>query len=391
MRRLRNALLGAAVGLAVLAGTAPAHADTAGAVAALQDGLNKSVAAGYPGAIGLVQNGTSSTYVTAGHSINGSSTPIDPTGQYRIGSQTKLYTATVILQLEAEGKLSIDDTVAKWLPNALHSNGYDGRIVTIRQLLNHTSGVADYLDAPAGYIFNQPVSVAYVYYNTDLRGNHYTPQNLVDTAVTQPPTQRGVWAYSNTDYILAGMIIQAVTGHDPSVEITNRIITPLHLTGTSFPVSDTNLYGNFVHGWHRALFGLTDASASNVEILWAAGAMVSTLQDQATFVRSLIQGQLLPSAQMAELETTVDAPDPDEPQLQQRYGLGISSLVLPGCQKRVWVHGGRALGYNSRWFASEDGTKVIVQMGNEEDGTADTPSISAARTGVRTSMCQLLS
>ncbi|GAA4996379.1 serine hydrolase domain-containing protein [Yinghuangia aomiensis] len=386
MRKLRNVLLGAAVGLAVMAGTTPAHADNASAVAALQNGANQGAATDYPGVVGALRDGSTVTNVAAGYSINGSSAPADPTSKYRIGSNTKLYTSTVVLQLEAEGKLSIDDTVAKYLPNAVNSNGYDGHNITIRQLLSHTSGLPEYAD----YKVLPFISLAWWYYYNDLRGSHYTPQNLVDTALLVTPGTPGphAWHYANTNYILAGMIIQAVTGHDPSVEIQNRIITPLGLSGTSFPVSDTNIYGNFLHGWRLNADGTrSDVSASNVELFWSAGAMISTAQDQASFVSALLGGQLLPPAQMTELKTTVATPSPTD-----TYGLGITRVVLTECgNKVVWAHGGNILGYHNKWYASEDGTKVAVLAGNENHGGDDTPGQLALKTGTRNAVCRLLS
>lgn len=382
MRKLRNALLGAAIGLAVVAGTTPAHADNASAVASLQTTANNGVAAGYPGVISLLRDDAGSTYVTAGTSIKGSNTPIDPTGQFRIGSNSKTFTATVILQLEAEGKLSLDDTVAKWLPNAVVANGYDGHTITIRQLLTHTSGLPDYDQ----YQVLPGVTLAWAYYNTDLRGNHYTPQNLVDTALlVKPGPGERKWSYANTNYILAGMIIQAVTGHDPSTEITNRIITPLGLTGTSFPPSDPNLYGNFVHGWKYNAFGqANDVSASNVELFWSAGAIVSTLPDMATFLRALIRGQLLPPAQTAELKTTVPAGTGVD------FGAGIAHITLP-CAKGAWGHGGLVLGYYTRWYASDDGSKIVVILGNESHGDDGTNGQGILQSGAQQALCHMLS
>lgn len=387
MRKLRHMLVGAAVGLAVVAGTTPAHADDASAVAALQVGANQGAAAEYPGVVGALRNGNTITNVAAGHSINGSSAPADPTSAYRIGSNTKLYTSTVVLQLEAEGKLSIDDTVAKYLPNAVRSHGYDGNTITIRQLLNHTSGLPEYADHQ---VVLPGITLAWWYYYNDLRGGHYTPQNLVDTALEVAPATPGphAWHYSNTNYILAGMIIQAVTGHDPSVEIQNRIITPLGLAGTSFPTSDTDMSGNFLHGWRLNADGSrSDVSASNVELFWSAGAMISTAQDQAAFVSALLGGQLLPTAQMAELKTTVATPSP-----QDTYGLGLTRVVLTECGNKVaWAHGGNILGYHNKWYASEDGTKVAVLAGNENHGGDDTPGQLALRAGTRNALCQILS
>ncbi|MFF4011683.1 serine hydrolase domain-containing protein [Streptomyces sp. NPDC001717] len=130
--------------------------------------------------------------------------------------------------------------------------------------------------------------------------------------------------YSNINYILAGMVIQAVTGNGPASEINNRIFRPLGLRNTGFPTSDPGLHGNFMYGYAYMgmwpFISLNERSTSNVQIFWTAGAIVSTLDDLNTFYRALFTGRLLPAAQMSELKTTVPFPDNNP---TSSYGLGI--------------------------------------------------------------------
>lgn len=393
MRRFRTSLLGAAVGLAVLAGTAQvsnASPNTAAPTPAqyFQAAANTGVQLGYPGVMAAIVDGSSRTYVTAGSNVRGSSTPLDPAAKFRIGSNTKTFTAAVVLQLEAEGKLSLSDTVAKWLPNAVKANGYDGNTITIRELLNQNSGLPDYMPA---YNFD--------YYLMRNVNAHYTPQQLVSTALTQrsPKPLPRTFEYANTNYVLAGMIIQAVTGNSPSVEVTNRIITPLNLTGTSYPESSVDIYGNFLRGWMwpAVWFGyqppIADATRSNVELFGPAGAMISTLQDQGTFERALLQEQVLPPAQLAEWKTSV----PIGTDTHNQYGLGVTHWQLQcpdGPGPFVWSHGGDVIGYHSRWFASEDGTKQVFYAANEHHGLNLDESAGKQKLmeGAQNAMCGLL-
>ncbi|MFD8085323.1 serine hydrolase domain-containing protein [Kitasatospora sp. NPDC059722] len=348
----------AAAILAALAASAtatPALADVPSARALLQAGAAKGVADGYPAVVGLVRQGDDVQYVAAGVKDRDSRTPADPKAQFRIGSNTKAFTSTVLLQLEAEGRLSIDDTVAKWLPGAVNANGYDGSKITIRQLLNHTSGLPEYMNGilALNYAANQQPYQA------------FAPQALVDLALRQhaPTSAPGqTWGYANTNYVLAGMVITAVTGNSPAAEIQQRIITPLGLADTSFPTSDPTLHGNYLHGYEYPggfAFVILDVTTSDVQVFGAAGAMVSTLDDLATFSRALLTGKLLPPAQQAELKTTVPAIAGIG-----TYGLGLIHKQLP-CGQWVWSHGGDVLGYDSEWLSSEDGTKQIVRANTE--------------------------
>ncbi|MFF3781303.1 serine hydrolase domain-containing protein [Streptomyces sp. NPDC001933] len=370
------------------AGTATAAAPATGSTAAesstaaqtpadiLQAGAQQGIADGYPGVIGMVRKGDTTQYVHAGVGDRATKVPADPKAKFRIGSNTKAFTSTVLLQLEGEKKLSLDDTVAKWLPGAVAANGYDGSKITIRQLLNHTSGLPDYFKTIQ---INGPY-----FLNTNPR-EVFPPQNLVNVALAMraPTTEPGEkFDYSNTNYVLAGMVIKAVTGEDAATQIQRRIIEPLGLRDTSFPTSDPALYGNHLHGYAIRTIFISDATASNVQVFGSAGAMVSTMDDLATFSRALMTGKLLEPAQMAELKTTVPVT------ADVGYGLGIERMQL-SCGKSAWGHNGAVLGYFSEWLSSEDGTEQVAHANNEFHLLGGTPGQAHTGKAMTDAFCAL--
>lgn len=301
-----------------------------------------------PGVIGMVRNGDKVTYAHAGKGDMFRNVPADPRAQFRIGSNTKQFTSAVLLQLEAEHKLSLNDKVGKWLPGVVGKNGNDGRKITIRQLLNHTSRIPDYLR-------NTAIQAEYV---ADLNpGKKWDPRKLVDTATANKPLEK--YAYSNTNYVLAGMIIKAVTGKSAAAQIRARFIKPLHLTHTTFPVTDYKLHGNWLHGYTA----IRDISFSSVQLTGSAGAMVSTAADLAKFERALFSGRLLPKKQQRELETVGG---------YTNYALGVGRIKTR-CGT-VFTHNGAVLGYESTWLSSPDGKRQVVLAQNEyhliDTGTA---------------------
>ncbi|WP_197319901.1 serine hydrolase [Saccharomonospora sp. NB11] len=352
--RKRVPVLGAVLSLATvaLAGPGVAAADTDTAADILQAGAELGVSDGYPGVIGLVRDGDDAEYVAAGEADRFKDVPADPQHRFRIGSNTKAFVATVLLQLEAEGKLSLDDTVATWLPDAVNTGQHDGSTITVRQLLNHSSGLPEYLDA---------AEVALPYAANLNPHQQYEPQALVDIALKRAPVGAPgeKFFYSNTNYILAGMVIEAVTGNHPATEIEQRIIEPLGLTDTSYPTEPTT-DGEWMSGhfWATSLL-IRDVTVSNVQVSGAAGAMVSTLDDLATFERALLTGELLPEQQLEELKTLVPASEDGT----AGYGLGVIKAETP-CGP-VWQHTGGVLGYFTLWLTSDDGEKQVVLAANE--------------------------
>ncbi|MFB8033289.1 serine hydrolase domain-containing protein [Streptomyces sp. NPDC056004] len=369
---------GTATAAAPATGSSAAESSTAAQTPAdiLQAGAQQGIADGYPGVIGMVRKGDTTQYVHAGVGDRATKVPADPKAKFRIGSNTKAFTSTVLLQLEGEKKLSLDDTVAKWLPGAVAANGYDGSKITIRQLLNHTSGLPDYFKTIQ---INGPY-----FLNTNPR-EVFPPQNLVDVALSMraPTTEPGEkFDYSNTNYVLAGMVIKAVTGEDAATQIQRRIIEPLGLRDTSFPTSDPALYGNHLHGYAIRTIFINDATASNVQVFGSAGAMVSTMDDLSTFSRALMTGKLLEPAQMAELKTTVPVT------ADVGYGLGIERIQL-SCGKSAWGHNGAVLGYFSEWLSSEDGTEQVAHANNEFHLLGGTPGQAHTGKAMTDAFCAL--
>jgi D-alanyl-D-alanine carboxypeptidase len=342
----------------------PPRAATA-APRTLQSDLQTVVAAGSPGVIALVNDGHKIRLHAAGVADTQSRRAMRPTDRYRAGSTAKSFVSTVALQLVGEGKLSLSDTVERWLPGILP---YGDR-VTVRQLLNLTSGVPD----------NEgPVQAEWI------KGNmtrSWSPRELVALVADEKPDfpPGTSWAYSNTNYVLAGLVIERVTGHRLGHELAQRIFAPLHLRHTSFPVNESRIAGS-----HASSYALVDNHVRDVTVLnpsgtWAAGNLVSTAPDIARFWRALLGGTLLEPAQLKAMKTTVDA-FPGSP---VRYGLGI--MKTPGPCGALWGNGGDIAGFSNTFQNSEDGTRqagVIVNMNPAPEAVGETrgQALATART-----------
>ncbi|WP_248003072.1 serine hydrolase domain-containing protein [Streptomyces mirabilis] len=258
---------------------------------------------------------------------------------FRAGSITKTFIATVVLQLAAEHRLSLSDTLDAHLPGLVRGAGNDGRRLTLRSLLTHTSGLYDFTDDTKGAV---PL----------------TPLQAVRIALTHPPAARGRFAYSNTNYILLGMVIRQVTGHSYATEAERRVINPLRLTGTSFPGTRTSLPSP--HGRAYSSDG-TDVTALDPRVAGAAGELVTTLTDLNRFYAALLAGDLLPPRQLREMLDTRTA--------QGLYGMGLYPVKL-SCGTTVWGHNGHISGSYVRTAATVDGRRVLTFRVNT-DGIED--------------------
>jgi D-alanyl-D-alanine carboxypeptidase len=313
--------------------------------AGLQQAADRLVADGVPGVIIMTRRGKQVSDVVAGLADKATGRPMRPQDRVHIGSITKTFVATVVLQLAAEGRLSLNDSVARWLPGVITGHGYHPAQITIRQLLQHTSGLRDYTSKPG---FLTPQNFA----------KTWQPRQLVDIALRLGPPLHG-WHYSNTNYILLGMIIRKVTGHSPITEIRRRIVAPLGLHGTSFPLTSKQIPPPYAHGY----FGPLDVThLVNPSVTWTAGAMISTVDDVARFYQALLTGRLLPPAQQRELLTTIPVHDTGE-LFAEHYGLGIYRVHLP-CGT-AWGHdGGYPGGFKTYAYTSPDGSRQAVMVYN---------------------------
>ena len=265
----------------------------------VQRALKRVTAAGAPGAIALVRDGNQTFRVTSGYGNLEQKASMRPTDRFRIGSVTKTFVATVVLQLAGEGKLGLGDTVERWLPGIVPN----GKQITVRELLNHTSGIFD--------VTNDKGFIARVLWKpTEV----WTPRKLVATATAHKPlfAPGATWSYSNTGYILLGQIVEAASGNSIGTEFDRRIFGPLHLRATTF-ASSPHIAGTYAHGYFP-LDGTRprDVSVFSQSSTWAAGAIVSTADDLANFYRALLRGRLLRAGLLRAMETTVPvAADPN--------------------------------------------------------------------------------
>jgi D-alanyl-D-alanine carboxypeptidase len=270
---------------------------------------------------------------------------------FRVGSITKTFVAAVVLQLAAEGALGLDDPVERWLPGMVPN----GQSITLRQLLNHTSGIYNYTDDEA--LFRSLV-------RTPLRV--LTPAQLIAVATRHPPTfaPGADWSYSNTGYILLGLVIEKASATPLEQQLRQRIFEPLGLTHTSFPAVP-GLPRPFAHGYLPAANGLisapggrpVDVTAWNPSWAWAAGALVSTAGDLARFYGALLGGELLGAAELREMATTVAISNGPA-----GYGLGLASDPLR-CGNALG-HSGGVPGYTSVAYSSPDGVRQAVVLVN---------------------------
>ncbi|PRY46590.1 serine hydrolase domain-containing protein [Umezawaea tangerina] len=344
-----------ASGLAVAVAALPSSADPASSAGrdGVQQGLNALVRDnGFPGALATVRerDGRVRDY-TAGVGDLATRSPVPVNGQVRIASNTKAFVATVVLQLVAEGKVALDVPVETYLPNVVRGEGVDGRVITVRQLLQHTSGLADY---------DEIVQDGYA----AIQHRYFEPREIVDIGLAKPALfpPGGGWSYSNTNYVLTGLLVQKVTGRPVGEEITRRVIDKAGLRHTYWPAQGDQ---SIREAHPRGYFGLpgeplADVTEMDPSLGWAAVQLISTPRDLDEFFRALVGGKLLPPAQLEEMRKTVDAPGASV-RGGERYGLGLQTFTL-SCGGVAWTHGGDSPGYETRSALLPDGRSVVVAV-----------------------------
>ncbi|MFC8197335.1 serine hydrolase domain-containing protein [Streptomyces sp. NPDC060006] len=331
----------------------------------LQAGVDAILKTGSVGVVAQSTGPRGSRYANAGVADKATGAAARSGDRFRMASASKTFVATVVLQLVGEGRLSLDDSVEHWLPGVVSGNGNDGSRITVRQLLQHTSGLFNYTGDFA------PLTSVDAYQAG--RYTTWTPEQLVGIAMRHAPEfEPGAkWSYSNTNYILAGMIIEKVTGHSWEQQVTRRIIRPLGLRDTSVPTTDTRIPGRHLHGYSD--FGKTgptiDTTAFNPSAAGAAGAVIGTTADLTRFYKALLGGKLLRSAELKEMKTTVRTPDLDVVWPGASYGLGLMRVPL-SCGGSYYSHAGDLPGSTTRNGISPDGRRVVV-LHATGDGASD--------------------
>ncbi|NMO18849.1 beta-lactamase family protein [Pyxidicoccus fallax] len=286
--------------------------------------------------------------------------PVNPNGRFRIGSITKMFTATVVLQLAAERRVDLDRPVQHYLPGLLPAGVF--KPITVRQVLNHTHGLN-----------GVPVPQKEWEWFRENRFRRYRPLELVNLALAQGPRfdPGEQQDYGNIGYLIAGLLIEKVTGNPYGHEVRERILRPLGLRDTSVPGNEVDIDGPHARGYQvvdrdetgcpagaidyqgQCLIDVTEASQS---VPWAAGEMISTLSDVDRFIVALFAGRLLPRAQMEELFTVPDLPSVDGG--RANYSAGLARFVINGVT--VWGKSGDRHGYNNGVGATRDLRRRLV-------------------------------
>ncbi|GEM32152.1 serine hydrolase [Nocardia neocaledoniensis NBRC 108232] len=325
---------------------------------AVATAMDTVVGQGFPGVQVVIDGPAGHRTFTAGVGDLGTRAPFPDDARVRIGSNTKTYVATVIMQLVAEGEIDLDAPIERYLPGVVRGNGNDGNRITVRQMLQHTSGVPDYVGSGADITTQSSEQL-----DPDdeaLRWQHFEMADLVRRAMTMPPQfEPGAKSvYTNTNYLLAGLLIERVTGNAAADEIGRRILEPLGLRDTYVPAArETGIRGPHARGYHQidgAPVDFTDFDPS-----WAAtaGDMVATATDLNRFFTALLSGELLPPAQLAEMQRTV----PFDRMPGAGYGLALIERTT-SCGTQVWGHGGSIVGFATRNAVTAEGTAVTVTV-----------------------------
>ena len=356
-----RAFVAAVLVLVLVAPTVPAAA--AKKPTRVQKLARSLVAAHAPGAIVVVRTPTRTRSGVAGAAQLQPRVAMKANMHFRIASVTKTFVATVVLQLVGEGKLALDDSIERWLPGLVPN----GSAITVRELLSHTSGLFNYTD-DLGW---QNAVIANP-------GQEWSPRDLLAIAFSKPPlfAPGTNWSYSNTNYIVLGLMLEAITGEPVANVLKERIFDPLALRATSFPTGIA-MDEPFTHGYLSFQGSLVDlAPILNPSWGYAAGQIVSTAADVTKFLAALLGGKLLSPALMTQMQ----AGSPSS----GVYGLGIRT-TFSGCG-RVYGHDGSFFGWRNEAFATANGRRAAVVMVNVDDsrvgnGTLEGAVMAAVCTG----------
>ena len=317
-----------------------------------------------PGAVVILRTPQGEFTVTYGTTLLGATVSPRADTHFRIASNTKTMTAAVIMQLAQEGKLSLGDPISKYVPGVPN-----GDHITIAELLEMRSGLYNYTDAPelSASLDRDPTKV-------------WTPDELLAIAFARPPNSPPgtAYQYNNTNYVLLGLIAEQVDRRPLARAMQDRLFAPLGMRSTVLPASTSNTIPEpYSHGYlygssSVALVGTpyppdiqaagragtllpNDYTGLNHSVAWAAGGVISTANDLATWIQALVAGRVLNAEYQRRWLDSLQPEDPNKPD-GQRYGYGIAQLRWG--PNRLYFHGGETPGYNS--FMGYDLTNQVT-------------------------------
>jgi D-alanyl-D-alanine carboxypeptidase len=275
--------------------------------------------------------------------------PVNPDGYFRIGSVTKAFTAVMVLQLAQEHRIDLNQPVQRYLPGLLPDSYLP---VPVYTLLDHTAGLPS-VDIPELY---NPQWIL------DHRYDVWTPQQVVATA-TQHPADFAPGTkqkYTNTAYVVAGMLLEKVTGRSYARNLRDRIATPLNLCHTYYPENDPHLPNPAARGYLNVDGVMKDATEMNQSIPGAAGAIISTAKDLDAFITGLFSAKLLSPAMLDRMIKLPNVKQVDGS--APAFGQGLMTLTINGVT--VWGKTGSRYGYSSGVFATLDLQRKLVYSVN---------------------------
>jgi D-alanyl-D-alanine carboxypeptidase len=322
----------------------------------LQGALNETAVTHGPGLFGLVTEGNRVVFAgSAGVADLAQRRPIALEDRFRIGSVSKVYVATVMLQLVAESVVALDDPVEKWLPSLVP----DADEITIEMVMRMRSGLPDYVEA----LFGEPVDLAVL-------ARYWSPEELVRTAlrVGDRRSPGSVYRYSNTDYVLLGLIIEQATGQLLEAQLWQRIFDPLQLNETSFPAVEPQLRGRHATGYVRfsSTAPYVECTTVTPSESWSSGAIVSTPREVASFLEALLTGRLLTNPWLAMMLECTESIDP-----HRSRGLGIVRYDFDNGVS-AYGHQGGVAGFSTMALRTIPGRCVVLYQ-NAFDVTSPLP------------------
>ncbi|MEV7690180.1 serine hydrolase domain-containing protein [Streptomyces bungoensis] len=334
-------------------GSAHRPGDGSALLGVLQDAVRQ----GSPGALAQSRTGRRVRDLAAGVADIATGERPDARMRFRIGSVTKTFVATAVLQLVAEGRLRLDEPVADVLPGFVDRNGNDGAAITIRMLLSDTSGLYEYTNDPRVEQITQQDPA-----------HCFTPRELVGFALDHPPlfAPGTSWAYSNTNYSLLAMVLEQVTGQSYGDLITRGILRPLNLSATSFPGCSPLLPAPRLHGYTKpdpAGTQIQEATYYNPSFAAGNGDMISTVGDLNRFDCALLGGRLLPARLLRAMLTPTPGSFPNTDVF--RYGLGVVIARTP-CGVTVYGNAGSIQGYETWMSGTRNGRHTMSFVLNQD-------------------------
>ncbi|MFD9033935.1 serine hydrolase domain-containing protein [Streptomyces sp. NPDC059567] len=333
------------------------------------DGVHR---AGVPGVYAEVRDAGRTWRGASGVADVRTGRPVTPDMRHRVGSITKTFTAAAIMQQVEQGRIGLDAPIGDHLPDLVP--GERGRKITVRMLLNNTSGIPDYI--PYAFPSLQGFPDVSSRSPDDNRFRRFHPTELIKLGLDAPPTGEPggpVGVYSNTNYLLLGRLLERVTGTTAEKYITRNVIERAGLRHTGFPT------GPRIEGPHarmyEALWGALepprDYSVYDMSWTGTGAALVSTMPDLNRFYGRLLDGGIVSRSSLTEMQRTVPVVALDGTMIQ--YGLGLHRLDIPGCGT-FWGHDGTVWGAGTVSWTRSDGARqmsfgVNLQRWNEVDSS----------------------